>query len=160
MAGVPGLIKRQLEIITLPNLTERHRVTQYHYTRWPDFGAPKSPKPLVDLVSIVRGELSPGDVCLVHCSAGVGRTGTMTALNKIIEDIEGGAQVVDIFKTVLDLRSDRVFMVQRGPQYELIYKCTDHFLGMISGDQPNIETYYVYSNGQDFEDVELQDSAV
>ena len=160
MPEVPGLIRRHLEIQAGIGAFS-HKVIQYHYMNWPDFGVPDSPVPLVDLVNIVRGDLSSlRGVCLVHCSAGVGRTGTMIALNKIIEDIEGGAQVVDIFKTVLDLRSDRVLMVQRAPQYEFIYRCTDHFLGMMNGDQPNVETYYVYSGGQDFENVELQDSAV
>ena len=153
MPGVPGLIKRQLEIITLPNLTERHRVTQYHYTRWPDFGAPKSPKPLVDLVSIVREELFPGDVCLVHCSAGVGRTGTMIALNKIMEEIDNGAEEVDIFDTVLQLRSERVHMVQKPSQYTFLYACVDYYLSMKHnrGGNQNIDTYYVYNFDEDRE---------
>jgi protein tyrosine phosphatase len=47
----------------------------------------------------------------MHCSAGVGRTGTLMALNKIIGEIEGGANEVDMFNTVLRFRSDRVLMV-------------------------------------------------
>ena len=71
---------------------------------------------------------SRGGVGLVHCSAGVGRTGTMLALNKIMEDIDRGAKDIDIFNTVLSLRSERVFMVQKLVQYEFLHVCTDYYL--------------------------------
>ena len=70
---------------------------------------------------------------LVHCSAGVGRTGTMLALNKIMEDIDGGAEDIDIFDTVLRLRSERVFMVQKLVQYEFLHVCTDYYLRTKNG---------------------------
>ena len=71
---------------------------------------------------------SRGGVGLVHCSAGVGRTGTMLALNKIMEDIDRGSKDIDIFNTVLNLRSERVFMVQKLVQYEFLHVCTDYYL--------------------------------
>ena len=102
------------------------------------------------MVKILREELSSakGGVGLVHCSAGVGRTGTMLALNKITEDIDGGAEDIDIFNTVLNLRSERVLMVQKLVQYEFLHVCTDYYLGTkngAAGDTPCIESYYVNS---------------
>jgi protein tyrosine phosphatase len=67
----------------------------------------------VDLVHLLRSELNGSNVFLMHCSAGVGRTGTLMALNKIIEDIEDEADIIDVFQTVLGLRSDRVLMVSQ-----------------------------------------------
>jgi protein tyrosine phosphatase len=113
LPSIPGLIRRQLEV-QLVARQRPHQVTQYHYTEWPDFGVPASPKPLVDLVHLLRSELKGSNtICLIHCSAGVGRTGTLMALNKIIEDIEDGADIIDVFQTVLELRSDRVLMVSQ-----------------------------------------------
>ena len=155
---VPGLIKRRLEIQAGIG-AYTHSVVQYHYMDWPDFGAPKNAKPLVDLVKMVRQDLSSlRGVCLVHCSAGVGRTGTMIALNKIIEDIEGGNQEIDIFNTVLDLRADRVLMVQSSRQYDFLHKCIDHFLGPIIEDKTIVEHTYVNIDELGFENIELEDA--
>jgi len=51
-------------------------MTQYQYTGWPDFGVPASPEPLLALLAFVRGhQESELATVVVHCSAGVGRTG-------------------------------------------------------------------------------------
>ena len=128
VTGMAGLTKRYFKV-QLGKDNETKQVIQYHYTDWPDFGVPVSPQPLVEMTKMMRGELSTkGGVGLVHCSAGVGRTGTMLALNKIMEDIDGGAEDIDIFNTVLNLRSERVFMVQKLVQYEFLHACTDYYL--------------------------------
>ena len=64
----------------LPHKTEESRVVlHFHYTRWPDFGVPQTPDVFLDFLYAVRssGVLGP-DVgpCVVHCSAGIGRSGT------------------------------------------------------------------------------------
>ena len=85
---------------------------------------------------------------LVHCSAGVGRTGTMLALNKIMEDIDRGSEDIDIFNTVLNLRSERVLMVQKLVQYEFLHVCTDYYLrtkNTDTEDTQDIVAYYVTS---------------
>ena len=149
MSQVAGLTRRCLEI-QMGNTTQTHKVTQYHYTNWPDFGVPDTPKPLVDLVNKVRRDLSPGDVCLVHCSAGVGRTGTMIALKHIMDEIDSQEDAINIFDTVLQLRSQRVLMVQKPSQYQFLYACTDTYLKMLDGTaNEGMESYYVYGNFAD-----------
>ena len=49
---------------------------------------------------------------MVHCSAGVGRTGTLIGLDNIIREIEAGADQVDVFATVYRMREDRCLMVR------------------------------------------------
>ncbi len=92
------------------NLTgQSSRVKQYQYTGWPDFGAPENTVPILQLCREVA-KSGPRRL-LVHCSAGVGRTGTYLALLKIIDEIETGQEFIDIYNTVLELRSHRVQMV-------------------------------------------------
>ena len=64
-------------------------VEQLHCTSWPDMEAPKVTKTLLDLFESTEEVLldSPGTV-LVHCSAGVGRTGTYIGLFKLIKDYQ------------------------------------------------------------------------
>ena len=148
VSKVSGLTKRCIQV-QVGNKGHSKQVTQYHYTNWPDFGIPSSPEPLVEMTKMLREELSSkGGVGLIHCSAGVGRTGTMLALNKIIEDIDAGAEKVDIFNTVLNLRSERVLMVQKLTQYEFLYACTDYYLRTRDSAAEDIESYYVYSTVQ------------
>ena len=64
-----------------PHKTEESRVVlHFHYIRWPDFGVPQTPDVFLDFLYAVRssGVLGP-DVgpCVVHCSAGIGRSGTL-----------------------------------------------------------------------------------
>ena len=74
--------------INIPGLSPRE-VTQIQTKRWADLTAPDETNILRDMVSRAR-ELSMTDAApiLVHCSAGVGRTGTFVALYKLITDYE------------------------------------------------------------------------
>ena len=84
-------------------------MTMFHYTAWPDHGVPKDPTLLFEIIH----SLSQSNVncTLVHCSAGVGRTGVFIALKKIIEVLLSNPCYLNLFETVLDLRKDRKFMV-------------------------------------------------
>ena len=113
------------------------KLTQFHYTGWPDFDAPTNTQSIISLVKEVRKRTAQlrKQECkiLVHCSAGVGRTGTFIALYRIMKQLENSAtiaqqmaefsdrnwedhyalQSVDIFNTVLKLRRERVHMVSK-----------------------------------------------
>ncbi|XP_037771444.1 tyrosine-protein phosphatase non-receptor type 1 isoform X3 [Chelonia mydas] len=69
---------RQLELENLP-AQETREILHFHYTTWPDFGVPESPASFLNFLFKVResGSLSPehGPI-VVHCSAGIGRSGT------------------------------------------------------------------------------------
>ena len=61
---------------------------------------------------------------LIHCSAGVGRTGTFIAVYKLILDyFNPKVSVLDPFKTVFEMRQQRMKMVQKPPQYVYVVKC-------------------------------------
>ena len=89
-----------------------HTLTQYHLTSWPDHGVPDYATPLMSLHKQVMANWSPSKgPILVHCSAGVGRTGTFIAVDIALEQAmkEG---VVDIAGIVNRLRQQRMKMVQ------------------------------------------------
>jgi len=106
---------------------ERRQIKQFHFTVWPDNGVPNPLDPLVRFVRQVRREMNrfpTAGPTIIHCSAGVGRTGTFVGVDKLIEDAEKEAEV-DIFGLVYQMRMARCLMVQTEAQYiclhEVIY---------------------------------------
>ncbi|GFN73655.1 receptor-type tyrosine-protein phosphatase kappa [Plakobranchus ocellatus] len=100
---------------------ENHRtLTQFHFTAWPDNSVPDSPWGLVDFQQRVM--TAPGDgPLLVHCSAGVGRTGTFIALCNLLEEAEA-LDKMDFLSTLWALRQDRMSMIQTDEQYIFLHK--------------------------------------
>ncbi|XP_078584033.1 receptor-type tyrosine-protein phosphatase beta-like isoform X9 [Branchiostoma floridae x Branchiostoma japonicum] len=115
---------------TLQHGNETRNVRHLNFTVWPDHGVPDSTISLLKFVRTVRG-LVPQDnknPVIVHCSAGVGRTGTFIALDRLLQDIEDGHDSVDIFGIVSEMRKHRVFMVQTEAQYIFIHQAVSDVL--------------------------------
>ncbi|XP_070192180.1 receptor-type tyrosine-protein phosphatase epsilon-like [Littorina saxatilis] len=99
------------------------RVTQYHYTMWPDHGIPTTTG-LVDFWRTVRTshrQQQPSSSLVVHCSAGVGRTGTFIGLDILMDQLQQ-QQHIDICKVVNDMRNDRCNMIQAKSQYCILHE--------------------------------------
>ncbi|CAG0922856.1 unnamed protein product [Notodromas monacha] len=95
----------------------------YHFTTWPDFGVPEPPQTLVRFVRAFRERVGPEQKpIVVHCSAGVGRSGTFIALDRLLFHIKK-EDYVDIFGMVYEMRKERVWMVQTEQQYICIHQC-------------------------------------
>lgn len=84
--------------------------------------APEHPHGIIKFIRKINSvySLQRGPI-LVHCSAGVGRTGTLVALDSLIQQLEEEGQV-SIFNTVCDLRHQRNFLVQSLKQYIFLYR--------------------------------------
>ncbi|XP_056651077.1 receptor-type tyrosine-protein phosphatase epsilon isoform X2 [Monodelphis domestica] len=97
-------------------------VTQLHFTSWPDFGVPFTPIGMLKFLKKVK-TLNPSHAgpVIVHCSAGVGRTGTFIVIDAII-DMMHSEQKVDVFEFVSRIRNQRPQMVQTDMQYTFIYQ--------------------------------------
>ena len=89
------------------------KVSQHHFTSWPDHGVPKFATSLLSFIRRVQKEHNKdmGVPLLVHCSAGVGRTGTFITLDAMLERIKS-EQSVNVYEFVKNMRKRRVLMVQ------------------------------------------------
>lgn len=101
-------------------------VTHFQYREWPDHGLPASPAGFLRLVQLVC-QVDTGTPIIVHCSAGIGRTGTFCTVHSIIcnmvqhFNLHGALPPVNIVRTVLNFRDQRPGMVQNKDQYMFCY---------------------------------------
>nr|5KAD_A Chain A, Tyrosine-protein phosphatase non-receptor type 1 [Homo sapiens]5KAD_B Chain B, Tyrosine-protein phosphatase non-receptor type 1 [Homo sapiens] len=129
---------RQLE---LENLTtqETREILHFHYTTWPDFGVPESPASFLAFLFKVResGSLSPehGPV-VVHCSAGIGRSGTFCLADTclLLMDKRKDPSSVDIKKVLLEMRKFRMGLIQTADQLRFSYLAVIEGAKFIMGD--------------------------
>uniref|UniRef100_A0A6Q2WTR2 protein-tyrosine-phosphatase n=1 Tax=Esox lucius TaxID=8010 RepID=A0A6Q2WTR2_ESOLU len=124
-------------------------VRHLHYTVWPDHGVPETTQSLIQFVRTVRDYIdrSPSTgATVVHCSAGVGRTGTFIVLDRVLQqlDVRG---TVDIYGCVFDLRLHRSHMVQTECQYAYLHQCVRDVLRArkLRSEQEN-PLYPIYEN--------------
>ena len=89
------------------------QVTHFHYTAWPDHGVPQFPTSILGFVRRVQKahDKCKGIPLVVHCSAGVGRTGTFIVLDTLLDRMRSEMSI-SVFKVVEDMRRRRVQMVQ------------------------------------------------
>ncbi|KAM5316306.1 receptor-type tyrosine-protein phosphatase eta [Glossophaga mutica] len=108
------------------NMTsDSHPLRQFHFTSWPDHGVPDTTDLLINFRYLVRDYMKqspPESPVLVHCSAGVGRTGTFIAIDRLIYQMEN-ENAVDVYGIVYDLRMHRPLMVQTEDQYVFLNQC-------------------------------------
>ncbi|XP_060696040.1 phosphatidylinositol phosphatase PTPRQ [Hemiscyllium ocellatum] len=98
-------------------------VTHFNFTSWPEHGVPETCAPLIHFVKLVRANRANDNTpIVVHCSAGVGRTGVFIALDHLIQHMNHH-DFVDIFGFVAELRSERMCMVQNLAQYMFLHQC-------------------------------------
>uniref|UniRef100_A0A7N9CL23 Receptor-type tyrosine-protein phosphatase O n=1 Tax=Macaca fascicularis TaxID=9541 RepID=A0A7N9CL23_MACFA len=104
---------------------EMQDVMHFNYTAWPDHGVPtaNAAESILQFVHMVRQQAtkSKGPM-IIHCSAGVGRTGTFIALDRLLQHIRDH-EFVDILGLVSEMRSYRMSMVQTEEQYIFIHQC-------------------------------------
>uniref|UniRef100_A0ABI7X0M7 protein-tyrosine-phosphatase n=1 Tax=Felis catus TaxID=9685 RepID=A0ABI7X0M7_FELCA len=122
---LPEWTIREFRICSEEQLDAHRLIRHFHYTVWPDHGVPETTQSLIQFVRTVRDYISrsPGaGPTVVHCSAGVGRTGTFIALDRILQQLDS-KDSVDIYGAVHDLRLHRVHMVQTECQYLYLHQC-------------------------------------
>ncbi|XP_054569130.1 receptor-type tyrosine-protein phosphatase C [Eptesicus fuscus] len=118
----PDYIIQKFSITNKKEKIAGREVTHVQFTSWPDHGVPEDPHLLLKLRRRVNAfsNFFSGPI-LVHCSAGVGRTGTYIGIDAMLEGLEAENRV-DVYGYVVKLRRQRCLMVQVEAQYILIHQ--------------------------------------
>ncbi|WLF78842.1 tyrosine protein phosphatase 1 [Lodderomyces elongisporus] len=146
-----GIIYRDLTITSISETPDPHqdyllteleltsgsktkKVYHFYYYKWSDARVPPSTKPLANLSKHILEvkQMEPESnqpVPIVHCSAGVGRSGTFMVYDHLFKNKELFRELLDrklrhkdlIYKTVSQLRAKRMMMVQTVYQYQFLY---------------------------------------
>ncbi|KAM4684986.1 tyrosine-protein phosphatase non-receptor type 2 isoform 3-T3 [Amazona ochrocephala] len=117
---------------------ESRMIFHFHYTTWPDFGVPESPASFLNFLFKVResGSLSPEHgPAVIHCSAGIGRSGTFSLVDTFLVLMEKkDSPSVDIKKVLLDMRKYRMGLIQTPDQLRFSYMAVIEGGKLIKGD--------------------------
>ncbi|XP_035747676.1 receptor-type tyrosine-protein phosphatase C isoform X4 [Egretta garzetta] len=118
----PDYVIQKLHITKGRERTAGRDVTHIQFTSWPDHGVPEDPHLLLKLRRRVNAlsNFFSGPI-VVHCSAGVGRTGTYIGIDAMLEGLDAEGRV-DVYGYVVKLRRQRCLMVQVESQYILIHQ--------------------------------------
>ncbi|XP_068439578.1 receptor-type tyrosine-protein phosphatase H-like [Clinocottus analis] len=130
--------------------SEERTVRHFHFTAWPDHGVPQGTEVLIQFRGLVRQHIESDGAeapTVVHCSAGVGRTGTIIALDVLLQQLEK-ERAVGIQGFVHKMRLSRPHMVQTESQYVFLHQC---IMDRLQPDEKNEENIYenedmIYAN--------------
>ncbi|XP_019740009.1 protein tyrosine phosphatase receptor type Fa [Hippocampus comes] len=102
--------------------SERREVRQFQFMAWPDHGVPEYSTPTLAFLRRVKA-CNPPDAgpMVVHCSAGVGRTGCFMVIDAMLERMKH-EHSVDVYGHVTCMRAQRNYMVQTEDQYVFIHE--------------------------------------
>uniref|UniRef100_A0A8C5WKS8 protein-tyrosine-phosphatase n=1 Tax=Leptobrachium leishanense TaxID=445787 RepID=A0A8C5WKS8_9ANUR len=140
--------------VTNSSTNQSHLVRHFHFTAWPDHDVPQTTDALITFRNIISDFMKnyPRTPILVHCSAGVGRTGTLIALDRAIRQIDAEDQV-DVLGIVRNLRMHRNLMVQTESQYIFLNKCVLDYIQSQANPKPDLihhNANAVYENFKSF----------
>ncbi|KAK7143199.1 hypothetical protein R3I93_014385 [Phoxinus phoxinus] len=113
--------------------SEIQRVTHLNYTGWPDHGTPSQPEQLLTFISYMRHIHQSGPI-ICHCSAGIGRSGTLICIDVVLGLISKDADF-DISDVVRSMRLQRQGMVQTEEQYIFCYQVVLYVLRCLQAEE-------------------------
>jgi protein-tyrosine phosphatase len=112
------------------NNSDVRTIYHAHYLKWPDHGIPVGTKDalsFLEKVDYYRQLTNTKAPILLHCSAGIGRTGTFCAIDIGIKRYLD-TKIIDIPSTVVTMRNERAGSVQTEDQYLFTYLALMDFI--------------------------------
>ncbi|EDV27258.1 Tyrosine-protein phosphatase non-receptor type 3 [Trichoplax sp. H2] len=108
--------------IILTDSKETRVIHHFQYKKWPDHGVPDDDNGFYNFVKFVgMSRYTPAYPTLVHCSAGVGRTGCFVAIETALDKLRY-SEKVDIIAIIKEMRDQRGLLVQNPVQFRFICK--------------------------------------
>ncbi|XP_010151858.1 PREDICTED: tyrosine-protein phosphatase non-receptor type 3 isoform X1 [Eurypyga helias] len=111
-------VVREMEITNLET-EQQHTITHLQYVAWPDHGVPDDSMDFLEFVTCMRPKRVKNEPVLVHCSAGIGRTGVLVTMETAMCLIERNQPVYPL-DIVRKMRDQRAMMVQTSSQYKFV----------------------------------------
>ncbi|NP_001085766.1 protein tyrosine phosphatase, non-receptor type 11, b L homeolog [Xenopus laevis] len=126
-------ILRELHISRLDKTESPRPIWHYQYLSWPDHGVPIEPGGVLSFLEEINAAqkyIPHSGPIVVHCSAGIGRTGTIIVIDMLVDIInrQGLDCDIDIPKTIQMVRQQRSGMVQTEAQYKFIYMAVQKYI--------------------------------
>ncbi|KAM3596450.1 uncharacterized protein V6R79_014710 [Siganus canaliculatus] len=144
-------------VLELQNIStgEKREIYHFHYTTWPDFGVPESPASFLNFLFKVRESGALGvdhGPAVVHCSAGIGRSGTFSLVDTcvVLMDKRKDPSSVDIKGILLDMRKYRMGLIQTPDQLRFSYMAVLEGAKCIMGD-PSVQNRWRQLSREDQE---------
>ncbi|CAO4369534.1 unnamed protein product [Caenorhabditis nigoni] len=98
---------------------ETLKTTHYHWNDWPDRGVPAADMAILELLDQARPSKGP---IVVHCSAGIGRTGSVVMLEYVMDQLISGQTIEDGDKILVKIREQRNNSIQTDAQYLFVHQ--------------------------------------
>jgi len=154
------IIKRVLHVFEKSDISHKnpHRLVQFQFKGWPDHGVPNNARLIRKIVHMVEEERVSDTVprpIVVHCSAGLGRTGTFIAIHQNIikmkeafgkeEKPDPKDYYINLYQDILQMRGCRSGMVQQPGQYIFCYKAIAeeaYEMGIVNPDGVDLDEFY------------------
>ncbi|XP_076288683.1 phosphatidylinositol phosphatase PTPRQ-like isoform X2 [Lasioglossum baleicum] len=114
--------------LVLQKENKKRHIIHLHFKDWPDHDVPEDFDLMIHFCQVIRRNLLANKgYIVIHCSAGIGRTGTLIAVDILLQHLRDNRKL-DVFGTVYRLRHHRINMVQKESQYAYIYNCIKQVL--------------------------------
>ncbi|VDM10889.1 unnamed protein product [Wuchereria bancrofti] len=137
--GNPDYTMRLIQFMNSSYDNEVRLIWHFQFLGWPDHGCPTDPRTVLHFLEKVNEceehqcDENAGPI-IVHCSAGIGRTGTFIVIDILLSQIKrlGPHCQIDIPRTVQMVREQRSGMVQTEQQYRFVYQAVSHYMAVIN----------------------------
>ncbi|XP_064106707.1 receptor-type tyrosine-protein phosphatase kappa-like [Macrobrachium nipponense] len=108
-----------IRTFTATDQTEVRKIQQYQYTTWPDHDVPENPYGVAQMINSIRREPLTGPV-VVHCSTGIGRTGTILFVLGVLDQINKSGYM-DANEVLVKLQNGRPRLIESTTQYKFAH---------------------------------------
>lgn len=141
---------------------EKRKIKHLHYLDWPDFNVPKSPKLFLEFLQEFRESgafLKSTGPPVVHCSAGIGRSGTLILVDSVLLMASLGIEINmrKVMETLLDMRTYRMGLIQTADQLQFSVEAIIQGLKSLEVENAAASPHQVQLNGKRLKDKDSED---